>query len=113
MKLPNHQTAVVPKAKITDYLLSVEHRDGRGKALFFTRFGFSMGDWQVLAAALLEHAAGHEVVRAEQTSFGVRYIIEGSIQAPDGRTPLIRTVWFLETGDEVPRFVTAYPLARG
>ena len=66
MKLPNHQTAVVPKAKITDYLLSVEHRDGRGKALFFTRFGFSVGDWQALAAALLEHAADHQVTRANK-----------------------------------------------
>ena len=92
MKLPNHQSAIVPKAKITDYLLSLDHRDGRGKALFFTRFGFSVGDWQVLAAALLEHAADHEVARVEQTPFGIRYIVEGSIQTPDGRTPLIRSV---------------------
>jgi hypothetical protein len=32
---------------------------------------------------------------------------------PDGRTPTIRSVWFIETGEEVPRFVTAYPLAKG
>ncbi|MGH3976576.1 MAG: DUF6883 domain-containing protein [Pseudonocardiaceae bacterium] len=27
-----------------------------------------------------------------------------------GRTPSIRSVWFLESGQDVPRFVTAYPL---
>jgi len=41
MKLPNHEKAVVPKAKITDYLLSLSHRDGCSKAKFFMLFGFS------------------------------------------------------------------------
>jgi hypothetical protein len=46
-------------------------------------------------------------------TIGVRYVIESIMQAPDGRTPTIRSVWFIETGEEKPRFVTAYPLARG
>jgi hypothetical protein len=29
---------------------------------------------------------------------------------PDGRTPLVRSVWFIDTGTEIPRFATAYPL---
>ncbi len=113
MKLPNHADAVVPAAKITSYLLSTEHRDGRGKALFFLRFGYSIVDWPVMAEALRKHAADHEVALTEQTPFGIRYVIEGEVLAPDGRIPSIRAVWFIETGDDMPRFVTAYPLARG
>lgn len=113
MKLPNHLHTQVPKAKITEYLLSTAHREGKGKAIFFLRFGFSVDTWQDLADALRDHAARHDVTLVEQTPFGMRYVVEGSMQTPDGRKPLIRSVWFIETGEDIPRFVTAYPLARG
>jgi hypothetical protein len=112
VKLPNYAQAIIPQLKITGYLLSFAHRDGRGKAEFFAQFAFSADSWSDLAAALRHHAADHEVTRVEETPFGTRYIIEGTIVAPDGRTPVIRSVWFVETGEQIPRFVTAYPLPR-
>ena len=113
MKLPNYQSAVVPQEKVTGYLLSSTHRDGQHKAAFFTSFGFAVPTWQELAAALLQHAAAHEIAKEEDSPFGKRYVIEGIMRTPDGRTPVLRSVWFLETGAETPRFVTAYPLRRG
>lgn len=59
MKLPNLGKAVVPKEKITEYLLNVDHEHGRGKALFFTHFGFSVAQWKQLAEAFIEHAPMH------------------------------------------------------
>jgi hypothetical protein len=56
MKLPNLEKALVPERKITAYLLSLTHRDGRSKAAFFTRFGFSANAWTLLADALRRHA---------------------------------------------------------
>jgi len=41
MKLPNAEHAIVPGPKITHYLLSETHRDGRHKAAFFRSFGFT------------------------------------------------------------------------
>jgi hypothetical protein len=32
VKLPDREHAVVPERKITEYLLSLAHRDGRSKA---------------------------------------------------------------------------------
>jgi hypothetical protein len=112
MKLPNHERANVPREKIRNYLLSPTHRDGRSKAAFFTRYGFSASDWEVLAAALKRHAFEHEVTNIEDSLFGKRYIIEGMLPAPDGRAPVIRSVWFIANGEDVPRFATAYPLKR-
>ena len=110
MKLPNYERPLVPREKIVDYLLSPIHKDGRGKAAFFSRFGFTPESWQTLAEALLRHAARHEVAKAEATPFGTRYVVEGGLETPDGRTPLVRVVWFVETGEETPRLATAYPL---
>jgi hypothetical protein len=110
MPLPNLDRAVVPEEKITGYLLSATHRDGRHKAAFFLRFGFRPDAWEELAAALLSHARAYDVAKEEPSPFGVRYVIEGALATPDGRAPPVRTVWFIDTGQEVPRFVTAYPL---
>lgn len=112
MKLPNYERAYVPSTKIPDYLLSLTHEDGRSKAMFFSRLGFSVARWQVLADALLGHVADHEVAKIESSPFGLRYVIEGTITTPGDRMAPIRSVWFIETGDDIPRFVTAYPLPR-
>jgi hypothetical protein len=32
------------------------------------------------------------------------------METPDGRKPVVRSVWFIEHGSQTPRFVTAYPL---
>lgn len=112
MKLPNADRAVVPKAKVTDYLLSRSHRDGRNKARVFTAYGFSAAEWERLARELQRHARDHEVAKREESRFGTRYTVEGPMTAPDGRTLAIRSVWFMETDNAIPRFVTAYPLKR-
>ena len=110
MRLPHLGKAFVPKEKLTDYLLSATHVDGGPKAEFFRLFGFGPENWQDLAQALLNHAAEHDIVKEETTPFGVRYVIEGAMSAADGRRPNLRSIWFVDTGTDAPRLVTAYAL---
>ena len=110
-RLPNAERAFVPKEKITRYLLDPSNPRSRGKPGFFERFGFRREAWNDLAEALIEHAREGDVVEEDETPFGVQYAVEGTLVAPDGRAPLVRTVW-LERG-EGPRFVTAFPGREG
>jgi hypothetical protein len=110
MKLPNLEQALVLQAKITEYLLSVTHEDGKNKAEFFMQFGFTVESWEALAEALTDHAAKHEVAKVMDTPYGTNYVIEGELETPVGRTPLIRAVWVIDFESEIPRLVTAYPL---
>ena len=87
MKLPNRESAVIPDAKVTDYLLSASHPYGRYKAAFFRLFGFSIDSPEVLATALLRHAEENDVVSEKESPFGRCYNVEGALRAPDGRTP--------------------------
>ncbi len=107
MKLPNYENAVVPESKITKYLLAPTHREGRNKARVFTALGFTASDWGTLARALLRHDSEHE-----DSPFGTRYTVEGAMASPASSTPFVRAVWFIATGDTVPKFVTAYPRER-
>ena len=110
VKVPNVEQAIISPTKISNYLLSPDHPQGRFKAAFFRTMGFARSDSPRLAVALLDHAMTLEVTNAQDTKFGTRYIIDGPLNTPSGRTPLVRTVWIIETGQTVPRFVTAYPL---
>lgn len=110
--LPNVDRAIIPPAKLMNYLLSRMHLYGRHKANFFNSFEFTADSWETLAAALLKHAAEHELMAAEETPFGTRYTIEGELNAPDGRTPEVRVVWYIRSGEDTPRLVTAYPIRR-
>lgn len=110
MKLPNHEQATIPQKKMQAYLLSSTHRAGKSKAAFFTAHGFEATHWTHLAEALRHHAGAHPVTTHEATPFGTRYIIEGVLEAPNGRHLSVRSIWFIDDGKESPRFVTAYPL---
>lgn len=111
MKLPHLENAVVAEAKITKYLLNLEHKGGgKDKAVFFMRFGFTIEAWEVLAQALLAHSAAHEVASTMPLPDRVHYVIEGEIISPDSRNPQIRSVWVIETDNTTPRLVSAYPL---
>ena len=72
MKLPNVDYAFVTEDKITDYLLSEAHPDGRDKAAFFTRFGFIVENWTEFAEALKDHAKTHDVIRETASRHGTK-----------------------------------------
>lgn len=108
-RLPHLENAQIADAKITRYLLSETHPQGRDKAAFFTRFGFSADRWEVLRDALLAHAAAHPVAEQTPIFYGVNYVIIGELQTPDGRNPEIKAIWCIDHESETPRFITAYP----
>jgi hypothetical protein len=108
-RLPYLNRAVVPEAKIVNYLLSARHSGGRAKARFLESFGFRALDWRALRDAILAHAKANDIAATHQTRFGIRYEIDGPLPAPDGRAPTIRVVWFVESQDNVPRLVTLVP----
>ena len=95
MRLPCAEEVIVTRKKIEQYLLCFDHPTGRFKAEFF--------------AALRRHATAHDVAEVVDSAFGTKYITEGLLDAPDGRHPFVRVVWFVERGETAPRLVTAYP----
>jgi hypothetical protein len=44
-----------------------------------------------------------------ESPHGLKYILDGKIETPCGKTPTVRTIWIVDRGTEAPRLVTAYP----
>ena len=109
MKLPNAAQAVVEADKLTGYLLNPAHPDNGGKAPFFLGLGFRADNWQTLAAAFRQLAAAFPATKSVASSHGCKYVLDGRIETPCGKTPMVRTIWIVDAGKQTARLVTAYP----
>lgn len=109
MDLPNKERVIVEDQKVRDYLLNEAHSDGYGKAEFFVAKGFRQERWLELVEALKQVARENAVTRHKTSPHGQKYIVDGILKTPSGVFVLIRTVWILDAGNGIPRFVTAYP----
>ena len=109
MRMPNAHLAVVDQDKITHYLLNPAHPDNGGKAPFFLALGFRLDNWQFLATALRKLAGTTAVAKKMASPHGLKYILDGKIETPSGKSPGVRTIWIVDQGLQAPRLVTAYP----
>lgn len=111
MKLPNSHKASISKRKITAYLLSLTHEEGKSKAKFFRGIGFNETNIDKFEQALLKIGKSNKVMRVDKTKseYVVKYIIEGFIDSPKGKRYKITTVWAIKTENTTPQLVSAYP----
>lgn len=107
--LPRHELAHVDQEKIVGYLLNTGKLPGAAKARFFLAFGFRVEAWERFAAALVAHGQKYPVAAMKESRFGTKYEIEGALETPDGRNPVIWTVWQIDKDRLAPRLITAYP----
>lgn len=110
MEKLDFRSAVVPAAKVTHYLLRLDHPEGVAKARFFLARGFESEQWDAMADCLRAQASGNEISKTVKGRFGSKIVVEGPISCPDGTFPVIRTVWMVPHGTTIPRLVTAHPL---
>lgn len=98
----------IDRDKIHNYLLNPNHKDGWSKAKLLLANGFSISDPGAVADALALHAIRHWPGRVVTTSYGEKHVLEGPIQMPNGTSPNMRSIWQIDNGSTVVRFITAY-----
>ena len=109
MNLPNAHAAHVEPVKVRDYLLSPSHPIGRFKATIFIALGYDAGQWELLRDDLLDIARTGAATAGQPSPFGMKFEVDGILAGPSGRSARFRTIWMLRTGENHPRFVTAFP----
>jgi hypothetical protein len=106
--VPSADQAEIDPRKLTEYLLAASHPVGQAKARFFGALGFNSGEPAELDRALRSLLAEPDRILTEDTAFGRKYIVDGTLRGSRASAP-VRSVWIVEHGTENPRFVTAYP----
>jgi hypothetical protein len=71
--------------------------------------GYSADRWEELAAALRAQHLTQDARPSGRQEAGQVYTIRAMLAGRNEQSALIVSVWFIPKGEQVPRFVTAYP----
>jgi hypothetical protein len=108
--LRNADQAIIDERKVRDYLLSPLHARGGHKArMFAAALGYHRFDHPRLIQQIREGILAHEAVLIDAVPHGERFRVEIPVVGPTG-SAIVRTLWIIRTGEDVPRFTSAYPL---
>lgn len=108
-RLPNGEKAIIETEKLRDYILSSSHPVGRFKAAIFHSLGYSTENWKAFERGLRDLITTQDAIETEDSQYGRKYVVEGPFLSLSGKTMQIVTVWIILKGEDVPRFITAYP----
>src|SRR5438093_12603227 len=108
MPIPNAARAMIAAEKLTAYLLNPSHKRGGGKAKRLLSLGYRTNAPKILEADLRAQHLSLDPARISQNAYGVAYEIDGAIKTPSGKKARFVSIWQIDTGSDVPRFITMY-----
>jgi hypothetical protein len=109
MLIPNADKAIISPEKLRDYLLNPAHRRGVPKARSLLSCGYRADAWQILEADLRTQHLTLDFAVIKDDPYGKRFEIHGPLNTPSSRQVIIRTIWQIDRGTDVPRLITMYP----
>lgn len=105
-RMPRFKHAVIPRAKIRDYLVSPKNTDG--KAAFFKAIGYTTRNAGRFVNDIRKGIAGNTAVVTRKNGYG-RVSIQVIMELGITRRAKVITGWCIEPGEKNPKLVTAYP----
>src|SRR5215470_6540063 len=106
-KLPNGERARIPMEKLTAYCLNPDHPCGKDKArVFAALLGIIRDRANELASLVRQAAMEGDITQEAMTVFGLYYLVDCAI--PTQGNAVLRTIWEIAPGEEVPRLVSAF-----
>ncbi|GAB2564396.1 DUF6883 domain-containing protein [Spirosoma areae] len=100
--LPNCEKVRIEDPKLYKYLLNPNHPDGKSKTRFYELIGYTPDKGELLRDDLLWLAFFGLVVNDLPNRVGRKYVVVGSIDAPNSKTYPLLTVWAIEPPDNEP-----------
>lgn len=109
MPIPNANRATIAVEKLATYLLNPAHKRGGTKARLLIGLGYRADAPEVLESDLRTQHLSQDAMRVSKNPYGVSYEIEVSMMTPSGRIVRFCSIWHIDTGSDIPRFITMYP----
>lgn len=96
-QLPDCEKARIEDAKLYKYLLNTEHPEGKSKARFYKLVGYTIDKGEQLRVDLLTLACSGSVTNELPNRVGRKYVVVGTVNAPNGKSYKILSVWAAES----------------
>jgi hypothetical protein len=97
--------AVIPQAKLTQYLLIPLPKDD--KSQYLAQAGYTLDNWQQLEQDLRNQVLTQPAKLAETNRYGTKYLIRATLKGANGVSLKVVTVWIVTR--TTTRFVTLVP----
>jgi Domain of unknown function (DUF6883) len=105
MKLPAN--TIIARRKLDEYLL--RHRDEDDKSAFLALAGYTLENVDRLMNDLRTGLLPLDAEPFDQTDYGPKYRIRGTLTGPNGRVLRVVSVWMKEDATGETKFVTLFP----
>lgn len=105
MKIPD--SAIIPDAKITKYLLVYREQDDKSK--FLAQGGFTQDNPEQLKLAIRYLADTNKVIEDMINEYGTFYRVEGELLGIDRQNLSVITIWLHRKIDDQFQFITLKP----
>lgn len=105
-RLPNYKNAVIPQRKLGNYLLNPTK--SKGKSDFFNSIGYNMKNAERLEKDIRKGLENNKALRYNENKFGNR-AYEVDMPLGINKKVIVKTAWQVDKGENVPKFVSAYP----
>jgi len=105
MKLP--RDTLIASEKLTRYLLQRRVEDD--KSVFLAQAGYTLENADRLMTDIRSQLLPLEAELVDQTEYGPKYRVRGTLIGPNRRTLLVITIWMTDNATGQTRFITLYP----
>src|SRR5580693_5300883 len=108
--LPNFERAVVPVEKLENYILNMEHRQGKHKArVFKSALEIERRHAPILAELIHRSLERSPAERSESDDHGDRWTTWHEIIGLNGQSMIVTVAWiFKRNAEQIPVFISCY-----
>ena len=110
MIMPNHQSAVTPAEKFTNYSLDYNNPNAKGKAEAYEKgLGYTKDNANGLISQIHNYVtSGNKAYEVIQSEYGTKYKYRIPVTGPNGKTKNVIAVYQIDVGTTTPRLITNY-----
>jgi uncharacterized protein DUF6883 len=105
MRLP--PDTIIDRNKLAGYLLRWRREDD--KSTFLALAGYTLDNPERLMRDIREQVLPLDAQLVEETEYGPKFRIRGTLTGPNGRALLVVTIWMREDATNLTKFVTLFP----
>ena len=111
--LPNHEKAIIPKEKLVDYALNMQHPIGKDKAIAFEKaLGYNQSNYEKLIDNVKRNIPNYNAVHKGSNEYGEKYEILMTLFGENKKYANVKTGWIVEKETNQTKLTSLYVTSR-
>lgn len=111
--LPNYENVIIPKEKLVDYALNMQHPVGKDKAIAFEKaLGYNQENYEKLMDNIKRNIPNYSAVHKGSNEYGEKYEILMTLFGENKKYANVKTGWLVEKETNQTKLTSLYVTSR-